>query len=418
MSQEQNSLFGIEDTAEVSSSEYSALDSFFQDSEVISSSDEVEKIETPPKEKTSIKEEVTSEESPTPDIENIKEDPKSIDLLNSFLSEEDEEEEIKSDAVKESESVRKETEQTEQTEEVKETEDDEPPIFKSLSKDLFKMGAFTKDEDEEDVDINTPEEFLERFNLEKKRGANQILGDFISQFGEDYQQAFNAIFVKGVNPKEYLSSYNEITDYSELDLSKEENQVRVVERMLKDNGFEKEDIDSEVEKLRNYGDLSATSERYHKAIVKKDVEKLKQLEQDTEQRNAIKIQQKQQYTQNIQKVLDEKMKAREYDGIPLSPSMARELNDFLVIDKYKTASGELLTDFDMAILNLKKPENHGMKLKLGLLLKTLEKDPTLSSIKKTGVTKQTNSLFEEVSRQKKKPNLIKQDVTHPSNEWI
>jgi hypothetical protein len=48
---------------------------------------------------------------------------------------------------------------------------------------------------------------------------------------------------------------------------------------------------------------------------------------------------------------------------------------------------------------MKKPENHAMKVKLGLLMKMLEKDPTLSTIQKTGVTKKSNQLFGEVARQ-------------------
>jgi hypothetical protein len=98
------------------------------------------------------------------------------------------------------------------------------------------------------------------------------------------------------------------------------------------------------------------------------------------------------------------LKTKEFDGIPLNPKLASELQDFLLVDKYKTPSGETLTDFDKTILELKRPENHAMKVKLGLLLKILEKDPTLSTIQRTGVTKKSTQLFEEVARQtSKKP---------------
>jgi hypothetical protein len=40
-----------------------------------------------------------------------------------------------------------------------------------------------------------------------------------------------------------------------------------------------------------------------------------------------------------------------------------------------------------------------MKVKVALLLKILEKDPSLSTIQKTGVTKKSNELFGEVARQ-------------------
>ena len=85
--------------------------------------------------------------------------------------------------------------------------------------------------------------------------------------------------------------------------------------------------------------------------------------------------------------------------IRINPKLATELQDFLLVDKWKTPSGETLTDFDRAILDMKRPENHEMKVKVGLLLKLLEKDPTLSTIQRTGVTKKSNQLFGEVARQ-------------------
>ena len=274
--------------------------------------------------------------------------------------------------------------------------------FSALANDLFKLGVFTKDEDEDDVAISTPEEFLERFQTEKKKGASEIVENFIGQFGEDYQKAFEAIFVKGADPKEYFSTYNNVVSFAEMDLSSTDNQIKVVRQTLADQGFDEEDIDTEVERLQNYGDLENVATKYHKVLVKKEAQKLQKIEEQA----AVQLQQKQavrnQYINNVQNILQEKLKTKEFDGIPLSPKTASELQDFLLVDKYKTVSGETLTDFDKAILELKRPENHEQKVKVALLLKILEKDPTLSTIQKTGVTKKSNQLFTEVARQVQK----------------
>ena len=276
--------------------------------------------------------------------------------------------------------------------------------FSALANDLFKLGVFTKDEDEDDVAISTPEEFLERFQTEKKKGASEIVENFIGQFGEDYQKAFEAIFVKGADPKEYFSTYNNVVSFAEMDLSSTDNQIKVVRQTLTDQGFDEEDIDTEVERLQNYGDLENVATKYHKVLVKKEAQKLQKIEEQA----AVQLQQKQairnQYINNVQNILQEKLKTKEFDGIPLSPKTASELQDFLLVDKYKTVSGETLTDFDKAILELKRPENHEQKVKVALLLKILEKDPTLSTIQKTGVTKKSNQLFTEVARQVQKDN--------------
>ena len=226
-----------------------------------------------------------------------------------------------------------------------------------------------------------------------------MVNNFIGQFGEDYQQAFDAIFVKGVSPKEYFGAYNNVVNFSEMDLSQENNQVAVIKQALTDQGFEPDDVNTEVERLKNYGDLESVATKHHKVLVKKEAQKLAQMEQKAEQELQQKQAIKSQYINNVQQVLQDKLKTKEFDGIPINPKLAGELQDFLLVDKYKTASGETLTDFDRTILELKRPENHATKVKVALLLKILEKDPTLSTIQKTGVTKKSNELFGEVARQ-------------------
>ena len=298
-----------------------------------------------------------------------------------------------------------------------EEEEEAPSQFAALSNDLFKLGVFSKDDDEEDVTISTPEEFLERFNLEKKKGAIDIVQNFIGQFGEDYQKAFDAIFVKGVDPKDYFGTYNNIQSFSELDLSQENNQVAVIKQALADQGFEQEDIDTEVERLKNYGDLETVATKHHKVLVKKEAAKLAQMEEQKQ----IELQKqqafKQQYIQNVQTVLQDKLKAKEFDGIPLNPKLANELQDFLLVDKYQTSSGEKLTEFDRQILELKRPENHALKVKIGLLMKILETDPSLSTIQKRGITKKADDLFTEVARQSSK-SAVKSSKPSKPTSWF
>ena len=282
-----------------------------------------------------------------------------------------------------------------------EEDDDEPQgtQFTALANDLYKLGVFTSEDDDDQQPISTAEEFLERFNEEKKKGASEIVQNFIGQFGEDYQDAFDAIFVKGVNPKDYFGTYNQVVSFAEMDLSNEDNQVRIMKQALSDQGFDAEDVETEVERLKNYGDLESVATKHHKVLVKKEANKLQQMEAKAEQEQLQKQAVRNQYINNVQSILQDKVKAKEFDGIPINPKLASELQDFLLVDKWKTPTGETLTDFDRAILDMKKPENHAMKVKVGLLLKMLEKDPTLSTIQRTGVTKKSNELFGEVARQ-------------------
>lgn len=386
--------FGIEDTMEMGIGNTQLLDDLFSPETSTEDPDKLETIiKTADEPKAPKKPEVSKGKEVVQKLDG--EEPTQQDVLKNFLGDDDEEE-TEDDVV---------TAPAPAKAEAEEEEDDvaESP-FVSLSKDLFKLGVFTQDDDEEDAVIETPEQFLEKFNAEKKKGAIEIVDNFIGQFGEDYQKAFDAIFVKGVDPKDYFGVYNNVVSFAELDLSNEDNQVRVIKQALTDQGFDTEDVTTEIERLRNYGDLETVASKHHKVLVKKEAAKLQQIEQQAEQQLQQKAMVRNQYIQNVQSVLQDKLKTKEFDGIPLNPKLASELQDFLLVDKYKTPSGETLTDFDKTILELKRPENHATKVKVGLLLKILEKDPTLSTIQRTGVTKKSTQLFEEVARQtSKKP---------------
>jgi hypothetical protein len=391
--------FSIQDTMEMGAGNQELLQGLFEPETASSAPEAITPIISEVNDQEPAKKpEVPKGKTITPTEDDDSDEKKSQSAISNFLGdntddEDDEEEETVTPKAKPKAS-------TENNEEGEDDEESGSTQFSALSNDLFKLGVFTKGDDEEESQITTAEEFLERFNSEKRKGASEIVENFIGQFGEDYQNAFDAIFVKGVDPKEYFGTYNQVVSFAEMDLSQENNQITIMKQALADQGFDAEDIDTEVERLQNYGDLETVAAKHHKVLVKKEASKLQNMQVKAEQEQLQKQQIKQQYIKNVQDVLNDKLKAKEFDGIPLNPKLASELQDFLLVDKWKTPSGETLSDFDRTILDLKRPENHATKVKVALLLKILEKDPTLSTIQKTGVSKQTNQLFSEVARQK------------------
>jgi hypothetical protein len=412
--------FSIQDTMDMGMGNQELLNDLLSPESATSNPDDIQDIKdepTPaPTKKTTSKQ--TAASTPTPEDDKKDEAPEK-DIQSFLYGEEDEDAEEDDEApATDKKPVAKSADNQEDSNEDDEEEDGVPNQFEALSKDLLKLGVFSQDEDEEETAIDSPEAFLEKFQAEKKKGAIEIVNNFIGQFGEDYQEAFDAIFVKGVSPKDYFGAYNQIQSFSEMDLSDESNQVAVIKQALTDQGFDPEDVTTEVERLKNYGDLETVAAKHHKVLIKKEASKLQQLEQDKQaqlqQQQAIK----QQYLQNVNQVLQDKIKAKEFDGIPINPKLAGELQDFLVTDKYKTASGETLTDFDRTILELKRPENHEKKVKLALLMKIIEKDPTLSTIQKTGITKKSNELFGEVARQAQKSSVKSKQSARPTSSWF
>ncbi|NBW37052.1 MAG: hypothetical protein EBR30_18910 [Cytophagia bacterium] len=362
--------FSIQDTMDMGMGSQELLDGLFAPETATGSPDDIQDIKNEPAAAPAPAKKTTSKQSAAPESASEvaptdeKKDENPVKDIQSFLYGDDNEEEEEAEDNEPAAAPAKKaaTQSADNQEDSDENEDgEEAPVsqFTALSKDLFKLGVFSKDEDEEDVAIETPE----------------------------------------------------------ADLTQENNQVSVIRQALSDQGFDKEDIDTEVERLKNYGDLENVATKHHKVLIKKEAAKLQQLEQEKQaqlqQQQAIR----QQYYQNVNQVLQEKLKAKEFDGIPINPKLAGELQDFLVTDKYKTASGETLTDFDRAILELKRPENHATKVKLALLMKIMEKDPTLSTIQKTGITKKSNELFGEVARQAQKSSVKSKTSSKPTS-WF
>jgi len=405
--------FSIQDTMEMGMGNQELLNDLFSPETSTSNPEDVTAIikdaepATPP-----AKPAVPKGKEITPVDEDADDKEKGQSLISNFLGDNTDDDEDEEDIPPVSKPAKAATDDVDDADDVP-----EQTQFTALANDLYKLGVFTSD-DEDQEPVTTAEEFLERFNEEKKKGASEIVQNFIGQFGEDYQEAFDAIFVKGVNPKDYFGVYNQVVNFAEMDLSSEDNQIRIMKQALANQGFDPEDVETEVERLKNYGDLENVAAKHHKVLVKKEAAKLQEMESNAQQELQQKQAVKNQYINNVQSILQDKVKAKEFDGIPINPKLATELQDFLLVDKWKTPTGETLTDFDRAILDMKKPENHAMKVKVGLLLKMLEKDPTLSTIQKTGMTKQSNQLFGEVARQVTKAKTSVGTTGAKSNSWF
>jgi hypothetical protein len=283
--------------------------------------------------------------------------------------------------------------------------------FTEFSKELFDLGVLTRDEDEDDDSLpTTGEEFLERLNYEKQKGAEELVYELASKHGEDAKRLFDAVYVKGVDPKEYLESLVQVTSFRDMDLTDISNQERVMEAALRKQGLEPEDVRDEIKRLKQNDDLESTAQRYHKAVVKQEEAVLTRKEEAAIQRKEQEKQMAIQYSNTIRTILNEKLKTQDFDGIPLNKATADKTVDFLETKKWKLPDGRLITDFDKFIMDLQNPVNYEAKVKLGTILGP-HYDPSkplqinLGPIAKKAVTKETNSLFSSIKSKESKKGL-------------
>lgn len=353
------------------------------------------------------KEEKEDKEIPAPiTLEN--EDPAELgnSLLDGIGTEEDDEEGEESD--KENpllkDTPKKEEKKTEKKDEAVKEGDETP--FQIIANQLLDSGLFSLDEDEDTLEISTGEELLERFQYEKNKQAHDTLYEFLAaKHGDEGIEVFDAIFQKGVPIKDYLQKYQEAESLAELDLEGEDNehnQRLIMQRVYESQGFEQSDIDAEITKLKNYGDLEETAKRYHKPVIKREQEKLKKIEQDAAEKEELSRRRTQHHNNSINQILAQKLKDRQFDGIPVTEKISKETYERLTAPAYKMPDGSIGTAFDAYLFSLNHPDNYQEKVKLALLVELMKKDPSFETIKKKGVSEKSDVLFSKLATQEKR----------------
>lgn len=240
-------------------------------------------------------------------------------------------------------------------------------VMASLAEDFMGMGIFQKVEGE-DVNPNlTPEEFLELYQKNNTRVINDTLENFLSRYGDDYKEMFDAVFVKGVDPKTYLGHFSKLSDIANLDMKIEANQVKVYTEYLRKQGFAEDKIEARVQKAKVNGDLEEDSTDFQKVLAEQEAKDLQSVTDNQEQKKLGEKRQKQVFAQNANKVLVDKVQEKEFDGIPVSDQIARRAMQFLTAENWKLPTGEDITEFDKFMLELRRPENHALKVKVALL---------------------------------------------------
>lgn len=285
---------------------------------------------------------------------------------------------------------------SEKEEENQEQSDVNP--FATIAKELVEHGVLTLDEGEEELNITTGEQLLQRFQAESIKQARFTIDKFIGRFGPDYQDMFDSVFLQGIAPGDYLSRYTRIQDVADIDINDEANQERVVRELLRSEGRSSEYIDKAITRLRNYGDLADEAKEAKDLLMEKEKESIEQMKVQKAAELERKQQMRTEYLTNVNQILTDKLKAKEFDGIPVDRRFAETTHQYITEEKYQTSTGQLLTEFDKEILDLNRPEKHEMKVKIAMIMQLLKQDPTLSRITKKAVSKETRELFKGIQK--------------------
>lgn len=362
------SSFGTEDL------DINELDNFLS-----GNPEDVEKgVEKPTKKEKPDGEEVEEEKKPTLKLPT----PPDTSDLDEFLAGEEEQE--------------TEEDSAEKTEDKKVESNN---IFEDLAGDLIDLGVFSQEEGEEP--ITTPEQLLEKFNKEKQKGAGIVLEQYLSRFGQKYRDAFQSIFQDGIDPEVYFTRHAQIESFEGLDMEDESNRERVLRAFYKKQGFSESRITKKISGLKDLGQFEEESVEAHEILLEAEKQELEQELENQRQEQIQKQAAKDFHKNSVISILQDKFKAKEFDGIPITEKVFNESLDYMVTDKYRLPNGETLSEFEKDILDLKRPENFELRVKLALLMKG---KLDLTKVKSTAVSQTNNQLFNKLTQKNRITN--------------
>lgn len=401
--------FGIMSTEEIQAGE-SFLNSDPEDVKVIPPKKEASEEEPQPKKavKKPLPPKKKEEEDEEEEIEEPSKevgDKQLFDVLEEKVSEEEEQDKIDKDNPKEGEQAT--------------GEEGDDNMFNSIAQELVNHGVFSLDEDEKSIEANTPEELLERFQYEARKQASVVIDKFLGRFGDNYKDMFENVFVRGINPVDYLNRYTKVEGIQGLDLADEANQERVVRELYRSEGRSSEYTEKKITQLKNYNDLLDEATEAQKILVAKEQKEIDEAAQRKQEEIARRQQIRSEYLTNVNRILSDKLKNRDFDGIPVDKRFAEQTFSYITQERFQTPDGETLTTFDKDILDLKRPENHELKVKVAMLLQLLREDPNLTKLAKKAVSKETNELFKGLKKTAMKTNKKAETEEDPKiNSWF
>lgn len=269
-----------------------------------------------------------------------------------------------------------------------------------FAKELYDYGILTLSENEHIPEIKTTEDLVQQFHDEKKKGAVQLVENILSNFGEEYREAFNAIYLNGVNPAEYFTKSIEINDLEALDLSIAENQKSILQKYYKEQlGWDQNKIASKLEKLENYQDLEEEARDIHQTLLSIEKKTLREKEQQKKKEHERKLQIEAEHNRVVEQILQEKNFTKNF-GFNVEDKIIKQVKGYILEKKWQLGESQI-SDYDKDILDLSRPENVELQVKIGTLLFLLKTDKTLSRLQKNAVSQETNNMFRFLQRDQK-----------------
>lgn len=221
--------------------------------------------------------------------------------------------------------------------------------------------------------------------------------ELMTELSDDKKQAVQFL-VKGGNLTDLVEALtnNDVTIKLDVDLEKEENQISTLKKLLKLEDKDEEEIETEIEYLKDSGKLKLMTEKKFNKY--KAEQKTRQEELVREQAEAIENEKKA-IKQSKLKISTFLTSNEEVDGIKFSKDDKKQLPSYMNDKTVKLGNGTTITQMQKELF-YDLPKNEKALIQLATLLKNRNEDGTFNfdSIAKSSKTKVAQEVRSEIRR--------------------
>lgn len=251
-------------------------------------------------------------------------------------------------------------------------------------------------EDDEEMTEELAESLIEE---SFEAGVENRIKELFEDFPPIVQQ-FNKYVIDGGDPSNFFKHVNnsqKLGITSDIDLTDEKNQEKVVRQLMREEGEDEELIEAQIEFYKDSGKLSSIANRkFEKWNTKRKQEEQKMLEQQAQQR-VINKQKLREYKQN----LSSNIPNLNLGEIKLSRKDTKELPSYIVDKTIKLQNGSNISQRDADLYDVL--DNEKASVQLAYLLRNRNSDGTFNfkNIEKTINTKITKEVKNNIRRNSK-----------------
>lgn len=269
-------------------------------------------------------------------------------------------------------------------------------IYTDVYKDLKETGLFKHVEIEEDEDIDA-DRLFELQQEEYETEMQKRLENWATNELDEDAKAFIKFKTQGGDTQEFFKAYSKGSELPTGDIEDENFQDEVIRFQLKEEGWDRDEIEDRINYLTDSGRKQKVAEKYNEKIKEKEEKNRQSIVKQAEQNKLLVKQQKEQFKNTLKDTLEE---IEEINGFKIAKEEKAKLLNLLTKEDHKISETKSITGFQKQLAEVFQDSK-----KLILLAKLIETDFDMTDFEKkvrTKTTKQVKSNLEQ--RKSLRPN--------------